>query len=304
MKKNYLFILFLTLSNFSTIACDICGCGVGNYYLGITPQFAKNFVGLRYRNFSYHSHIGMGKMFETKEYFQTAELWARYYIKPKIQLMAFIPYSFNSQTTIDNTLYINGLGDITILANYNLINTTKDTIFHKIHHTLWAGGGVKVQTGKYHYDENNSSQVANPNFQLGTGSTDFLFNLVYTLRYKNIGFTTDLTTKINTSNSREYRFGNRVNGSLSGFYVRRINSKITVMPNAGIYAEYSNFDNNKGYTVANTGGGLLATSLGLETYFFSKIALGCNYQIPITQNLGEGMLKTNDRFMLNVSVLF
>lgn len=76
------------------------------------------------------------------------------------------------------------------------------------------------------------------------------------------------------------------------------------MPNAGIYAEYSNFDNNKGYTVANTGGGLLATSLGLETYFFSKIALGCNYQLPITQNLGEGMLKTNDRFMLNVSVLF
>lgn len=304
MKKIYIFILFLTLSSFSAIACDICGCGVGSYYLGLTPQFAKNFVGLRYRNMSYNSHVGMGDMFATKEHFQSTELWARYYVKPKIQLMAFVPYSFNSQKTIDNTLYINGLGDITLLANYNLIDTTKDTVFHKVHHTLWLGGGVKLQTGKYQYDENSNTQVANPNFQLGTGSTDFLLNLVYTLRHKNIGFSGDVSYKINTRNSQNYLFGNRINGSLTGFYVQRISSKISMMPNAGFYGEYSSFDKRGANAVEHTGGYLVAASLGVETYLFSRFSLGFNYQKPLSQNLADGQIIANDRFLVSLNVIF
>lgn len=304
MKKISLFTLFITLINFSATACDICGCGVGSYYLGLTPQFAKNFVGLRYRNMSYNSHVGMGEMFATKEYFQSTELWARYYVKPKLQLMAFVPYSFNSQETTDKTLYINGLGDITLLANYNIINTMTDTIPHKVNHTLWLGGGIKLQTGKYQYDENNNSQVANPNFQLGTGSTDFMLNLVYTLRYKNIGFSGDITYKMNTRNSQNYLFGNRTNGSLSGFYVQKISSKITMMPNAGFYGEYSRFDKRGANAVEHTGGYLVATSLGVETYIYSRFSIGFNYQKPLSQDLADGQIVGNDRFLASLNIMF
>ncbi|MCY7351019.1 MAG: hypothetical protein LH606_10160 [Cytophagaceae bacterium] len=177
MKK---LLLFFALSPLSSLACDICGCGAGSSFLGIMPQTGRSFLGLRYRVKSYDSHLNSQRL-QTREVYQSAELWARWYPARRWQILAFLPVNANRQETTDGTHTRKGLGDAILMAHYNLVNTALDTVARKVDHNLLIGGGVKLPTGQFRY-EADGSEVANPNFQLGTGSTDALFNIIYTLR--------------------------------------------------------------------------------------------------------------------------
>lgn len=303
-KRFFLLLLVIFASANDSQSCDICGCGAGNYYFGMMPQFNKNFVGIRYRFSSFQSHIGLSAsgLFETKERFQSTEIWARYYPHPKIQLLAFIPYSFNSQTDNTTTRYLDGLNDIVIMGNYNIFRTPQDTIVRVFKHNLLIGGGVKLPTGKHTYTETDLSQVANPNFQLGTGSVDFLLNLAYTIRHKRFGLNADLTCKINTKNNQDYKFGNRVTSNVSLFYIQKI-KKFGVMPHVGIYMENSMEDIRQKDTVIDTGGYFVSNTSGLELYY-NRFSIGVNYQIPLKQVLANGHIKGEQRGGAHISYVF
>lgn len=306
--KNYItifVILFLFISNSST-ACDLCGCGVGNYYLGVMPQFQKNFVGLRYRTASFDSHLGgnsnYSSLFATQERFYTAEVWARYYPHPKLQLLAFLPYQWNFQDEKNKTKSISGLSDISLIAQYELLNTTNDTISQTFEHSFFVGGGVKLPTGKSNFNEEDVLQVANPNFQLGTGSTDFLLTTQYTLRYKKAGFTADISYKINTENNENYRFGNRLSGNATLFYVKQL-GKLGIMPTVGMYYEQNQKDKRNAKTVFDTGGNLLNAVFGAQLYT-GRFMVGLNYHTPLKQNLANHQIKAKDRMMIQMAFLF
>lgn len=297
MKK--LFVVFALLP-FSTLACDICGCGAGSSFLGIMPQAGRSFFGVRYRTKSYHSHLN-SLYLSTRETYQTAELWGRFYPLRRVQVLAFVPYNFNQQTGADGTFQRRGLGDATVLAHYNLVNTATDTVAHRVDHNLLLGGGAKLPTGKYRY-EADGSEVANPNFQLGTGSTDALFNVIYTLRHRQWGWNTDFTYRLTTKNADGYRFGNRQTLSSSVFFVKKWGSA-TLMPNAGVTLENAARDLDHGNRNANTGGYLALGTLGVETYF-RRLSVGANAQMPLAQHLAGGQIRANARAMVHFTLLF
>ncbi|MEA5460839.1 hypothetical protein VB796_17400 [Arcicella sp. LKC2W] len=305
MKNNIYIILLLCLWGTSqkTLACDLCGCGNGGSFWGIMPQSHKSFVGLRYGYRSYDSHVKSVNL-QTQEQFWKTELWARVYPLKKVQVLAFIPYNFNKQTIVKTgkQLDIQGIGDMSLLINYNLINTLTDTLQHQFHHNLLVGSGFKLPSGKYKYDYLSDSEVANPNFQLGTGSTDFTLNVFYTMRFKKWGMNSDFSYKMNSQNANEYRFGNRINSNISVIRFVNINPNLMLIPNIGFAYENAAYDVDRGIQNTRTGGEALLGSFGLESYH-KKISAGINYQSPITQNLANGELKTNSRLNVHFTIM-
>jgi hypothetical protein len=307
MKKNILFwVLALSwvLGTLQVQACDICGCGIGNYYYGVMPQFQQNFIGLRYRQMSYRSHLGLSEHLASREYFHTTELWLRYYPHPKVQVMTMLPWHFNRHEMQGKTTHISGLGDPLLMASYQLINTTTDTVPRKVRHSLLLGGGIKLGVGAYRFAEDEANQVANANFQLGSGSNDLLINMLYTLRKGKAGLTADLNYKYNTFNSMRYRFGNRISGGASVFYIKQLHWNFALMPFAGIYGEYSLRDTRGRYTIDETGGYLLTASVGLEAYAGKRFATGFTFQQPVKQRLAAGHVEANSRFTVHTTLIF
>ena len=301
MKKILIFSLLLIQT--TAWSCDICGCANGGAYFGIMPQIGRPFVGLRYRMSSYDSHLN-SKLLRTKETFRATELWARFYPAKRIQVLAFAPYYFNHQQDIASGVVrrLQGLGDITLLGNYNLFNTFWDsTRVHRVNHSLLVGAGLKVPTGRFRYNQTEVSEVNNPNFQLGTGSVDVLLSALYSMRIGSWGWNTDLTYKVNSTNVQEYRFGNRLTANSLIFYTKEL-SHVTLMPNAGMYAEVAAQDFRDGVRNRQTGGYVTMANTGLEVYL-KRFSIGATYQLPVIQNLADHELKARSRGTLHVTLM-
>jgi len=280
--------------------CNVCGCGVGNNHYGILPQFQKNFVGVRYHNKTYRSHLGMEHaVMYSNEHFQSVELWARFYPAKRVQVFAFLPYKINERTEGSDVLRLRGIGDASVSVNYSLINTY-DSALATLRHNLMIGGGVKLPTGNF--QAIRDGLTVNQNFQLGTGSVDFLVNMIYTLRYATLGLNTEAAFTQTTTNRDDYRFGNSATGAVSLFNVFTLKT-FTIMPYAGISGEI--FTDNRQYDVSfdDTGGWAMLYQAGLEVYY-KNIALGTSAQFPGKQELFNGHVTANNRYSAHVTVMW
>jgi hypothetical protein len=300
MLKKIAFLSALALAGLNVQnvqACDACGCGVGSYQFGILPQQTKNFVGLRYQTKSdastpYHD-------LQTKESFQTMEVWGRFYPVKKVQVLALLPYNFNRQETNGITTEVKGIGDALVLVNYNLLNNT-DSLYQKVKHNLFVGGGLKLPTG--HFTKELEGEELNPNIQLGTGSLDFVANAMYTIRYDKIGLNTNLTYKYNNANSNAFRFGDKLGAGTVLFSVLKV-KEMAIMPNAGFSTEITAKDVHKGSELAESGGYANFLTLGTELYF-KKISAGVTAQKPVSQNVSAGYVETGNRFLTHLTFMF
>lgn len=304
MKKYILMLFLATTLPIITIACDICGCGVGNSYIGILPDFHKHIFGLRYRYNSMLTHVGVNgstTYLTTKETYNTIEAWGGWNIGKTFRIMASIPYSFNERTNQGVANSKNGIGDITLLGYYQLLNNRHTIFTHKLLvQSLWIGGGIKLATGEYNpLDKSTANDNANV-FQLGTGSYDLNIGAMYDMRLQDIGINLSANYKITTANKYDYQYSNKFNINTQAYYKFRIKSKLTIAPNAGVQYERANKDLDKDFKVTSSGGNLLLATTGIEMVS-GKIAIGANMQIPFSRNLANGIVKANNRIMLHVA---
>ena len=297
MKKIYLIMAVFAIS-LSGYACDICGCGLGNYYIGMVPQFNHSFFGLRYQYRYFHTQIANDKTQYSNDYFQTVELWGGFNFGKNWQVLAFVPYSVNRQVSDDGTKNSNGLGDIAAILNYSLLESSRLNANNKlVFQQLWIGAGIKAPTGSSQIDPNSPDIVALANSQLGSGSTDFMLTTAYTIRIDKLGFTTNLSYKINTANSESYRFGNHFSSN-NFFYYSVRSGKTTFTPNIGILYEQSASNQLKNIKVDQTGGFATLGAAGVEMSL-KKISIGLNIQAPIVQDYAMGQTQTKVRGMVH-----
>lgn len=293
------------VASFCSYACGVCGSSGGNQYLGLLPQNRQNFLGLQYqlREFTSEHPAHEESIFATRsrDQYHAIQLWGRYYITNRIQILAFVPYINNIQRQGNVTNIFSGLGDVTVLANADIITSPADAKWKQL---FQAGAGIKLPTGVY---DNKAIQSEDglPNMQPGTKSWDLSINANYTLRKQVMGINVEGAYTFTTANPYEYKYGNKLSTGLLAFYsVKR--GHLTLLPQAGakldiISADYDNYTYRWKNTL--TGGKQAYAVAGLQLYF-NKIGFQASYQHPIYQHFASGLVETRYRVETGINLLF
>jgi hypothetical protein len=301
MKRVLSLILVIQVLGLPALACSICGCGGGNVYLGLLPDFHRQFFGIRYQYSAYHTQLLSDPTQFSNNFYNEVELWGGMTIGKKIRLLGFVPYYMNKQVDDDGTMRTNGLGDISLMAQYQVLHlftpVNKKTL---IEQQLWFGGGLKLPSGSFNLNNlDSNTTVADINAQLGTGSTDFLVNGMYSLRINKIIFNATANYKINTTNRNEYRYGNKFSSNFQVQYMIHCGN-VRISPNLGIGYEHVASNTLQKKIVEFTGSEVTTAIAGVE-FSFNKVGIGMNAQLPVSQNFAEGQTSMGLKAMMHVS---
>ncbi len=306
MRSLYFIIAIIACASYNSVACDLCGCSASNQYLGILPQFYRQFIGLQYQYTSFTAR--QASLMDPTEYERayefnnTYQLWGRYYIGERVQLFGFVPYHMNTGSDAGNAFRTTGIGDASLLANVVVIKDDSDCkTWHK---SFLAGGGIKMPTGKYTGITTLDEQGL-PNVQAGTGSWDFIVNANYTVRREKIGINADASYSLTTVNTAGYKYGNKLNIGLLAFYWFA-KKNISVLPQGGVRYEYSlhDYDNyQRKWLNENSGGSIVLGTIGVQS-FYKQIGAKIMYNIPVGQHFAGGNVTVNPRLETSLYFLF
>lgn len=304
MKKLLILIAIASTIGTTAFACEICGCAMTGNYNGIYPQFSNNIVGLRY-GYSQFTHPYTDENYNgtsrvKSDAFQTAEVWGRFYPSDRVQILAFVPYKIHERVETDRTTTIQGIGDITAMANFTVINTG-DSSDVKLKQTWLLGGGLTLPTGKYQQrDENGTFLPAQ--FQIGTGAYSFRAMTNYTIRYEALGLNANVEYITRTENERSYQFGDSYSFAASAFYWIKFKD-ISIIPNIGIgyenYAPDYELDEEK----ESTGGTLNTLSAGVDLNV-KRLFVRVFMQSPFNQDLPPAQPTSGNRYNASVGLVF
>ncbi len=302
MLRRWMMSAGLVMASFLAVnACPICGCGGGNLYMGLMPDFKYHFIGVRYHYSQYYTQLVSDPDQFSNNYYNTIELWGGMRLGKKIQLLAFVPYYENKQVDDDGTTWTHGLGDITVMGQYEVFQNIRSLGMHQnMSQQLWLGGGIKLPTGPFNADmQDSTTTVADINAQIGTGSVDFILNGMYNMVIRNFGINVSANYKINTVNGEGYKYGNKFTTNLIAFY--RLNGKRnSVTPNLGIGYENVAINKQEDKSVQYTGSQVLTAIAGVE-FNFNRVSVGINGQLPLAQNFAEGQTRLKFNGMMHVT---
>lgn len=291
----------ISYTSFLDLDCDACGCSNSGGSLGMGGVIDNNFIGIRYLYQQYQSKDGIfSDSPKIDEHFNTFQLWSRIPVFRKLEAQVFIPYHSHNRKYTNKITKIAGLGDISVLVNYSIIDIKKSNYNKKTdkintnYHLLKIGSGIKLPTGSYSVRINNA---INPSFQLGTGSFDYIANLQYVFKHNAFGVTNYINYYLKSANKKDYKFGNQLNFSSTFFYAFKDNAKKVFVPSFGISGEF--YDKNQQFEldVKDTNGEAVFSNIGIE-YNTKQVTLGASAMYPIYQNLAQGLIKIKMRTTL------
>lgn len=282
MKTSWLLLLVGGLLwTTASKACDVCGCNLSGVYFGFSGLSSGHFIGVNYQYASFRAAIDNDGYYFKDEWshdvFHRMEVAGRFRISDRWQVRVGLPLVRQQMAGTSQNVTVMGLADPILSVHFNPINTVDE--MSSFVHSLTLGAGVKMPLGKFELED--AGQLINPNFQPGTGSWDALAMVSYTLRWENLGWSTEGTAKINSANSLGYRVGNQFNATSQVFYFLETPWGSWV-PQLGGQFENGAAHRRNDLIVGNTGGSACLATWGLQ-FFRNQWGLSVQHQIPVWQ---------------------
>lgn len=276
MKKTFLAILMIAYQ--SSFACDACGCSGMMIGFGNLSFYNQNSLGLR-SNFRQFNSEGI------RDSYSLIALNGDYFINERWGLSLNLPYLIATRNTADNLEHINGLSDISLKARYFIYRSSKNELSSRLNFNV----GLNFPTGIFEARENS---LLPDNFQIGTGSLDYLFELEYQLIKKNWVTMFKSSYLLNTLNPHAYKFGNQTNVNITGAYKFSL-EKVALLPLLNLaYEHFAPDINSRSFYQFGTGGEGVTIMTGLQ-FKIRKLMLGLqsgtNLYRSQTENYNPGM---------------
>ena len=282
MKTIKILGLLMVLGSPVARACDVCGCNLSGVYFGFSPLVQSHYLGLNYQYASFRAAIDNDDYYFQDEWshdtYQRLEVVGRLRLADRWQLRAGLPIVRQQMDGNVQQVQVTGLADPTLTVHYTPFYSGDD-FTREVMQSLVVGLGVKMPLGQI--DLEHQGALVNPNFQPGTGSWDALLTASHTLRYRNWGWNTEATAKLNGTNALGYRVGEQVRASGTAFYFWETATG-SWLPQLGAQWEAGQPHTQHGLVRGNTGGQNLFATLGLQ-YFRSQIGLNLQAQLPLWQ---------------------
>jgi len=291
------------VSTSAALGCDVCGCSAGGNLMGIVPQFGNHFVGLRYQYSGFSSRhapslIAEGAAGSSREAFHAMELMGRWYPHPRVQLLGFVPYRLNRQTTATRTYEASGIGDVSVIGNYLLVNTG-DSMGRTLRHTLLIGTGLNAATGAFRSTDHGLR--LHPNLQPGSGSWDVLFNAQYTVRHRKWGGSLNGMYRLNTANPEGFRSGDRIIGNLFIYHWADM-GRWNLMPSVGLALDHAMRERLGERAFRLSGGTDLRVTADVQV-FHGQWGVGAGCRVPLYHHLSTGTVTPAPQWMASLVFL-
>ena len=306
VNKIFWSVSILTLASCGAYACDICGCKLGSSFFNLLPNGNGHYVGIRYGRAPFTAHVknNLGEDEYSSDLYQRFEWVGRWQANKKLGFQVLIPYQVNNMDGNLDEFDVNlkGIGDLTLLASYQL-SDNMDDLTSETKYAFSTGFGIKIPIGEYdkgYQDE----EVINRNFQMGSGSLDYLITSNLLIGYKSAGISWQNSLKLNTNNKYQYRFGNQFASGLNAFYQYRI-KQAGLIPIVGFYHEWAARHTEQEIVQFDTGGKASFLTLGTQ-FYFRNFVLSIDHQLALSQDYNtqrrnhiEAQGRTNVSILIN-----
>lgn len=251
--------------------CQSCCSSGGGAGCSILPGVYTQMAGIRFVHSRFNSVYPQSLIPEksgqkTDEHLYHLEAFARFNLWQRLQASVFIPWERIERIETGKTVVQQGMSDLSLMLQYGLFSQSRfDGRAFK--HQLRFGAGVKLPSGKFRFD---NQSMFSTNLQTGSGSTDVLMQVQYTLRKDSWGLNAWQNTRLNTANRQGFRFGHQLQYAVQAFYWYEI-GKLGLMPSAGFSftQQLPNFRYQKKLTY--TGLEILHASIGFDLYWRNLI---------------------------------
>ena len=293
--KIFISTSLLVLTSLQVLSCDICG-GIGsNVSAGMLLNERFHLIGLRSNNRMSTSYLDGIR--HSREYLFSQELYTRFQIGKRIQLIGSIPFQTAIQKRDLGQDLFSGIGD-----PYGIIN---GILLHKRDSTgatrsfMSVGGGVKFPLGSYATSDNGFQ-----NLYPGTGSLDGLGMLNFVQRLKGkMTIQCDASYSVKTANSAGFKFGNSFLSSMQLTHYLSIKGNRLLFA-AGAY--YDHFDKSistkSDLGLNNNSGNTVGIRLNAN-YLTQRWLVTTQINIPVLQSLNSGNVKSNGAIQLGIHYL-
>ena len=303
MKIISTFVISL-MAFHSVYGCDVCGCAVSSPNGDVLPGIFTNYIGIgtSWRSFS-SRHLTLFDdeiPIQSSEHFSLMNLHGRYSPIRRLQFYGNLPFSAVFKTEGDETRYSSGLSDVSVRANYLLIDKVKDSTESFLN--LFLGSTLKMPTGRNEFNQ-DEKYFFHRNMLPGSGTYDIAFHVDFIYRRKSLGFAAYGTAMIRGQLKNDYAFGNFYHSRVSAFHFFKFKQS-SLMIDLGV--DYSHFQQDRDLRTnaleEYTGGWILSPTFRMN-YNWEKFIFSATVQRPAIQQLANNQVSNNYSIQFNVIYL-